>query len=49
MRKDAYSQAEGPFVVIAIMEGNMYKLKRQDNNQEYPVLVPEDSLLVPAA
>ncbi|KAI0477045.1 hypothetical protein GGR56DRAFT_386508 [Xylariaceae sp. FL0804] len=37
----------GPFVVVSIDSNNYYTLKRQDNGQIWPEVVPEDRLVVP--
>ncbi|PSN60377.1 hypothetical protein BS50DRAFT_208651 [Corynespora cassiicola Philippines] len=40
------NQPDGPLVVKAIEDGNMYRLKWQSTGSEYHCLVPEDCLLV---
>ncbi|KAF1353284.1 hypothetical protein BDV97DRAFT_346226 [Delphinella strobiligena] len=41
------TQPAGPYVVSRVEENSMYRIKRQDNSQEFPQLVPEDKLRVP--
>jgi hypothetical protein len=40
------TQPDGPLIVTAIDENNLYQLKWQSDDTEYHCLVPEDCLLV---
>jgi hypothetical protein len=40
---------DGPLVVVAIEDGNMYKLTWESDGTDYHCLVPEDCLLVLSA